>query len=89
MSSAAAEERIAGVFDAPGQAQLTGQSLRLCHPAPAEIVDLLRRADAHIFAHAERLQPVEVLRRLAPEAVAGDVEQQPLRRHLTAARASG
>ena len=53
---------------------------RALDPALAEIHDLLRRADADIFAHAERLQPIEIARRLAAEAVAGDVEDQAVRR---------
>ena len=60
--------------------------LRARHPALAEIGDLLRRADADIFAHAERLQPVEIARRLAAEAVAGDIEHKPVGRHRAAAR---
>ena len=44
----------------------------------------LRRADEDEFAHAERLQAVDLARGLAAEAIGGDVEDQPVRRHRAA-----
>ena len=41
---------------------------------------LLGRADEHVFAHAERLEAVDVARRLAAETIAGDVEDQAVGR---------
>ncbi len=49
-------------------------------------VDRLGRADEDEFAHAERLQAVDVARRLAAEAVGGDVEDQPVARDGAASR---
>ena len=45
-------------------------------PGFAEFLDLLRRADADIFAHAEALEAVDMARRLMAETVA-----RPRRRH--------
>src|ERR1700734_726323 len=84
--AAAAEERIARGIDAPRQAQLLGKTRRPRHPGAAEFIDLFGRADADILSHAKRLQAVEILRRLAAEAIAGDVEDEPPRRPVAAAR---
>src|ERR1700688_1577816 len=69
-----AEERIAGIIDLEGQAEVARNSLRAHHPALAEIGYIVRAADADIFAHPERLQPVEMARRFAAEAIACAVE---------------
>ena len=84
--AAAAKEGVARLIETERQAQFAGDVLRAYHPAPAEIVDLFRRSDADILPHAERLQTVEVARRLAAEAIAGDIEQETGGRHLAAAR---
>src|SRR6202035_1754449 len=59
--AAAAEERIARGIDVPRQAQLRGENRRPRTSGAAGIIDILRRANAYIFPHAERLQTVEIL----------------------------
>ena len=82
----AAKERIAGIIDLEGQAEIAGDGLGAHHPALAEIGYVVRAADADIFAHPERLQPVEMAGRFAAEAVGRDVEAQAARRQRAAAR---
>src|ERR1700722_14816681 len=53
-------------------------------PLLAEIHDMLRRADRDEFAHAEGLQPIDIARGLATEAIAGDIEDEPFRRRRAA-----
>jgi hypothetical protein len=48
---------------------------RLRHPAVAEIGGRVRRAHAHEFSHAEGLEAIDLVGRLAPEAVGRDIEQ--------------
>ena len=72
----AAEEGIVGIVDAEGKPEVARDRLRLDHPAFAEIRHIFRAADADIFAHPERLQPVEMARRLVPETIGGDVKAQ-------------
>src|SRR5262249_17587959 len=71
-----AEERIARLVDAEGKAEIACNRLCTDHPAIAEGRDVIGRADADIFAHPERLQPVEMTRRLAAEAIRRHVEAQ-------------
>ena len=82
----AAEERIAGIVDPEAEAKIVGDSLRTHHPAFAEIGHVLGAAYADIFAHSERLQPVEMPRGFAAEAVCRDVEAQPARRQRSPRR---
>ncbi|MGY3428212.1 hypothetical protein ACVWZW_008716 [Bradyrhizobium sp. F1.13.4] len=56
----AAEERIAGIVDAEAETEIGRNRLRAHHPALAEISDVIGAADADIFPHPERLQPVEM-----------------------------
>ncbi len=84
--AAAAEERVARLLDAIGQAEAIRDLRRPRHPALTEVADLRRRADADIFPHAEALQSVEILRGLVAEAIARHVEQQAACRHVPAAR---
>src|ERR1700677_323998 len=84
--AAAPKERVAGLFDGTRQSQLSGEVRCPGQPAATEGVDLLWRAEANVFAHAERLEPVEVFRRLTPKAVGGDVELKASGRHRAAAR---
>src|SRR5262249_31356209 len=81
---AAAEESVARLIHAIRQSQLIGELLRADHPAFAEVCDLFGRTDTDILAHAERLQPVEIARRLAAKTIAGDVEQKPFGRQFAA-----
>ena len=74
--AAASEERIARRLDAIAEAERIGDAHGARHPALAKRLHLLWGADEHIFAHAERLEPVDVARRLAAETIAGDVEHQ-------------
>ena len=74
--AAAAEEGIAGEVDAVAEAEQVGDAVGALDPRLAERLDLRRRADAHVLAHAERLEAVDVGRRLAAEAVGGDVEDE-------------
>ncbi len=80
----ASEERIARGLDRVGQAEFVGHGGGGLDPTLAEGDDLLRRADADVFAHPEGLQPVEMARGLAAEAVAGDVEAVAALRHRPA-----
>ena len=85
--AAAAEERVARRLHAIAQ----GRARRRCRwRAPIQrsrnAIDLLGRPDEHIFAHAERLEAIDVARRLAAEAVAGDVEDQAVGRASARAR---
>ncbi len=81
-----AEERIAGVVDPEGQPEIAGDLLRKRHPALPERRDVVGAADADVFAHPEGLQPVEMARGLATEAIGGNVEEPAARRHRTTAR---
>ena len=58
----AAEEGVVGHLYPVGQAQPVGQAPGAHDPILAEGGDLLRAAHAHVLAHAERLQPVQVAR---------------------------
>ena len=82
----AAEERIAGIIDLEGQAEIARDGLGAHHPALAEIGHVVRAADADIFAHPERLQPVEMAGRLAAETVGRDVKAQAAWRQRAAGR---
>ena len=84
--ASAAEERVACGSDPVGQPQFVRQALGLPGPSLPETGHLLGRADIDIFAHAERLQAIEMPGRLPPEAVAGHVEAQPAARDRAAAR---
>ena len=57
----AAEERIARRVDVMGETEVARDLRRARHPLIAVIGDLLRRADSDELAHAERLQPVDIL----------------------------
>src|SRR5262249_54307795 len=59
---------------------------RARHPLVAEPDHLLGRAEADELAHAERLEAVDLLRRLMAEAVARDVEHEARLRHAAARR---
>src|SRR6201987_3572538 len=81
----AAEEGIARLVDLEGKAKVARDALRAHHPALAERGNVIRAADADIFAHPKRLQPVEMPRRLAAEAIGSDVEAQSAEGQLPAA----
>ena len=57
----AAEERIRCRVHAELQAHRGRNALGAFHPAVTERSHIFRRADADIFTHAERLEPVEML----------------------------
>ena len=82
----AAEERVVCGSDPVRQPQLVRQALGLPGPTLPETGHLPGRTDIDVFAHAERLQAIEMPGRLAPEAIAGYIEPQPAARDRAAAR---
>ena len=74
--AAASEEWITRSLDAIAQAQRIRDGRRLAYPALAKRLHAGGRSDEHIFAHAERLQPIDVARGFAAKAIAGDIELQ-------------
>src|SRR5271165_1855294 len=80
------EERIARGRDLVREPQLISQLLSALDPALSELGDLPGGGDADIFAHAERLQAIEIPGGFAPEAIASNIESQPADRHRTTAR---
>ena len=83
----AAEERIAGIIDLEGQAEIARNRLGTHHPAFTEIRYVIGISDADVFAHPERLQPVEMAGRFAAEAIGRDVKAQAaLRQRASACR---
>src|SRR5450755_1644167 len=62
-----AKKRVISDLDREGQAQVIGDDRGAGDPGLAELEYCLRRADAHEFAHSERLQPVKIQRWLMAE----------------------
>src|SRR5580704_3463407 len=85
----AAEEGIARLIDLAGELELFGEREPAFHPALAKCRNLVPRADADIFAHAEGLQAIDGARGLMAEAVAGDVEIETARGNRAALRGDG
>ena len=69
-----AEERIARRGDAMRQAEPVGDVVGALEPAGAKIDDFSGRTHAHIFAHPEGLQPVDLKACLAAKTIGLDVE---------------
>ena len=79
--SAASKERIARGLDLDGTPSSSANPGAPSEPASRNSITWSGVPDADVFAHPERLQAVDVARGLAAEAIAGDVEHQPVGRH--------
>ena len=72
---------IARIIDFVRQAEHIRDAPGALHPIAAELDNLLSRADAHIFAHSERLESIEIARRLVTKTIRRDIEQIAACRH--------
>ena len=75
---------VAGQLYVAGDSQQVSYGPPSFDPSMSELEDLLRRTDPNELAHAERLQPVDVGRWLAPETIGGNIEDQAVAGDRTA-----